>query len=323
MRGLALTFLLVAACAPVGGTVLVRSDGSAEGGAAFDASAPPAAQRGDASASDGTALEAAVAEDAAPPTIESACRIAGASSGFFEEFTSATLDGARFLLAHGGATIAGRTPHGGFLRENVALRDGALVLSVRGDAYAGALRGFAATGARRADGRRTAAAVATRDLFASATYSATFLLRAPPGVEVGLFVLRDAEPLEWLEIASRGGELAGRVRMRSARADGSGGESELALPASADALHSLRFDWYTNPREAVRFWIDDVPQQLSDQPAPEGRAGRLWLLAWVPDDAPADFDTAELRIERAFITPFGNDGDRCVEAPVPPPLTLP
>ena len=317
MRALALVLVLTGGCAPLEGSVLILGDG----GLRFDASDQLPASSGDASASDASSADGALGEDAAAPAIASACRVEGASSGFFEEFGGEALDGARFLLAHGSLTLAGRTPRGGFLRENVALRDGALVLSVRGDGYTGPLRGFAATGARSGDGRRTAAAIATRDLFASATYSATIELRAPPGVEVGLFVVRDGEPRDWLEIASYGP--APRVRMRSARADGAGGESEFTLPASEDALHSLRLDWYTNPREAVRFWIDDVPQERSDQRAPEGWAGRMWLLAWVPDGVAADFDTAELRIERTFVTPFGNDGDRCVQGAPPPQLTLP
>jgi hypothetical protein len=44
----------------------------------------------------------------------------------------------------------------------------------------------------------------------------------------------------------------------------------------------------------------------------------------VPDDAAAYFDTAEVRIENAFVTPFGNTGDVCVDGELQgPSLTLP
>lgn len=286
----------------------------------------------DAAVSDDT-LDAA-AQDAAAPSgdassatpIASACRIAGANSGIFEEFAGAALDGTRFLVAHGHRTLAGRAPSGGFVRDNVAQRDGSLVLSVRGDDYTGPVRGIDASGLAR-DGRRSGAAVATRDLFASATYSATFQLRGPAGVEVGLFFLRDDDAGEWLEIASDELERGNgpRVRMRSVLASNLGGASELMLAPSSDgrALHSLRFDWYTHAPETARFWIDDEARVESDQRAPDGRAGRMWLLAWVREDGPAAFDTVELRVERAFVTPFGNSGDRCAEALAPPWLALP
>jgi hypothetical protein len=337
VRVLALWACLLTGCDTAAGVVLVLDAADA-----LDASAAPdavaAAEAGsidvDASSAeprdvtDGSTAPVEPLADASATSIRSACRTAGAASGWFEEFAGETLDGTRFLLAHGHAALAGRTPAGGFVRDNVELRDGAVVLRVRGDTYAGPVRGIDATGAARADGRRSAAAIATRDLFASATYSVTVTLRGPPGVELVMFVAPDGVAAERLEIASP--ELSDGVRparaiLRSARADGAGGQSELALGANDDgrALHSLRFDWYTHAPETVRFWSDDVAHTDRAQRAPEGRAGRLWIVAWIPDDIAAPFDTVELRVERSFITPFGNSGDRCTELAAPDLLQRP
>jgi hypothetical protein len=47
-------------------------------------------------------------------------------------------------------------------------------------------------------------------------------------------------------------------------------------------------------------------------------------VAWLRDTSPAAFDTAEIHVESAFVTPFGNDGDICVDGELEGPfLTLP
>ena len=330
-RGLAVALYAVASCSPVEGTVLVARE------VASDAQRPEAdaalVEAADATAADGSGAisgpDPTVADRAdAATTITSVCRTDGAMSGFFEEFARGELDSSRWLVAHGYTNLGGRSPWGGFARENVSVEDGALVLRIRGDAYSGPVRGVSADGLRPGDGVRSAAAVATRDLFASATYNATFTLRGPPAVEVGLWLLRDGDELSSIEITSPSLESStapASVRTRTRRVDGLGGEGAVTLTASSDgrALHSLRFDWYTNGDESARFWVDDRAQVTSDQRAPEGRAGRMWLVALVADDQPAAFDTAEIRIDRAFITPFGNMGDRCSAVDAPPVLGLP
>lgn len=335
VKWLALVAGLLASCDAAHGVVLVLAEASVtEAGAADAGSSEVDASENRADASDPALSDGSMpaddarASDAGTIAIASACRIAGASSGFFEEFAGDTLDESRFLVAHGAATLAGRAPQGGFVRENVGVRDGALVLRVRGDGYGGPVRGIDANGTARSDGRRSGAAVATRDLFASATYSATLDMSGPPGVELAMFVARDDASTERLEMASAAlsdGILDARVRILSERADGLGGQSELPLAANGDgrALHTLRFDWYTHAPETVRFWSDDVAHVDRDQRAPDGRAGRLWILAWVREEASAPFDTVELRVERAFITPFANRGDRCADSLAPALLSSP
>jgi hypothetical protein len=320
--------LSIASCSPIEGTVLVVRERAPD--ASGDASSELAPEAGSDAASD-VPIDGGEAprpgDGGVWRPVLSACRIAGAQDGFFEEFSGSGLDPARWLVAHGAFALDGRAPRGGFVRDNVSVEAGALVLRVRGDRYAGAVRGIEANGAERADGRRTAAAVATRDLFASGTYSAALTLRGPAGVEVGMWLLRDGDSIDSIDIGSpalEGASPSGaRVRMRTRGSNG--GESELVLPLSVDtrAIHGLRFDWYTHEPESVRFWIDDQARVADDQRAPSGEAGRMWLVAWVPEGEPADFDSAEVRVERTFLTPFGNRGDRCAEAAAPPQLTLP
>jgi hypothetical protein len=91
-----------------------------------------------------------------------------------------------------------------------------------------------------------------------------------------------------------------------------------------DGSHILRFDWYTTTSRSVSFWVDDELRAKSMRALPPSTAGRFWIVAWVPDDAEADFDSAEIRLDNAFVTPFGNDGDVCTNAElVGPSLTLP
>jgi hypothetical protein len=330
VKQLALVTLALAACAPVEGTVLIaRVDARVEPGA-------DAAMELDADAFVDAAGESGAETDAAAPADASAdalneprgvCRIASASQGIYDSFSGATLDAKLWLVAHGPVAFAGQRAQGGFAQGNVRVQDGALVLSVRGDRYQGAVRSVDAQGNPLATGRRSAAAVASRDLFGSATYQAEGRFVGPAGVELALWFVRDDDSTGAIDVATPGTNAGqpshAHVRMRS-RAAGSSNEQQFALSQGFDdgAAHILRFDWYTTTQNAVRFWVDDEPRWQSERSLPSTRAGRLWIVAWVPDDAAADFDTAELRIENAFITPFGNDGDRCADYELRGPFLL-
>jgi hypothetical protein len=61
---------------------------------------------------------------------------------------------------------------------------------------------------------------------------------------------------------------------------------------------------------------------LNVQDPQPARAGRLWLAAFVPEGAPADFDTAEVRIETAFITTFAEGNDTCTDRELPPGILV-
>jgi hypothetical protein len=321
----ALTFmsgaLVLAGCAAREGTVLVARELSGDAGVpdiSLDGAVAADARVREDGASEptnGDAGELPSADDGGAALL-GRCRIEGASAGFYENFGGVQLSNT-WLIAHGVHTFAGSAPRGGFVRDNVAVRDGALVLSVRGDRYVGPVVGIEASGAARVDGKRSAGAVATRDLFASATYQIQGRLAGPPGVEVAMWVMADDDRAGGADLAApgvvQGLPSYGAVRMRSRTGLGVSEQNQFALVQRLDdgASHILRFDWYTTSQPTVDFWVDDVSRWKATEQVLDGATRRLWIVAWVPDDAPADFDTAEIRIENAFVTPFGNDGDRC------------
>lgn len=302
-RYLALALLTVA-CAPVEGIVLVLRD----------ASAPASEEAGPDAELDGGAEDAESADAAREPL--GVCRITSSEDGFGDNFDGVALDPAHWLVAHGAPSFAGKAEAGGFVRENVSVESGALVLRVRGDRYAGAIRGIDALGRPLASGQRTAAAVATRDLFQSGTYQVQGLLTGPAGVELALWVQRDDDRQGAIDIATPGldGVVSShaRVRMRSRDAlNGAVQQQPLAAAFESGSSHSLRFDWYTTATPGVTFWVDDHQLWQTAEPLPTGGAARLWIVAWAPDDVPLDFETAEVRIQSMFIRPFANSGDRC------------
>jgi len=318
---------LALSCSARVGTVLIARDEAGEPDAALtDANAMVALDAGDAPSDTGVDLARDAIVDAAPADaaipIVATCRTAGASSGFYEDFSGSALSES-WLIAHGSRTFAGSTPRGGFVRENVTLRDGALILTVRGDRYDGPVRGIDGAGNLRADGVRSGAAVATRDLFASGTYQAQGRFVAPAGVEVALWVMADDDRTGGIDIAVPG-SLQGadggapsysvvRMRSRTGREASASTLQQYPLAQSLDdgQSHILRFDWYSTGAPSVQFWVDDVARFSIQQTPVDGATRRFFLVAFVPDDAPADFASAEVRFENAFVTPFGNSGDRC------------
>jgi hypothetical protein len=337
--------LLVAAldgCAAAEGNVLVsrnkREPAPLDGGLGTeldatdrDATDRDAAGR-DTAAADATALDAQPplpSSDAGTPDTRGVCRIGGSKDGFYENFSGSTLDPTRWLLAHGPISFGRSSARGGFARDNVQLLDGSLRLRVRGDRYEGDVRSVDAAGKPAVTGKRSAAAIVTRDLFGSGTYQMQGSFAGPASVEVALWYLRDDDSGGAIDLSTPGRNGSERsygfVRMRTRDAI-SASDTQFALGDSLDdgASHILRFDWYTTAMSSVTFWIDDALRSKSTRALPPMAAGRLWIVAWVPDDLPADFDTAEIRIDNAFITPFGNNGDTCVEGELAGPfLTLP
>jgi hypothetical protein len=246
------------------------------------------------------------------------CRIGGSKDGIYDSFAGDTLDATTWLVADGPVTFGGANARGGFARDNVLVSGGALLLRVRGDLYAGSVRANDVTGRPFASGKRSAAAVATRDLFASGTYQIQGRLVGPAPVEVAIWFVRDDDSQGAIDIATPGRNGAersyGHVHMRSRNASASS-ETQFALAQSFDdaAAHILRFDWYTTAASSVSFWVDDEQRWQTTHNLPPKAAGRMWIVAWVPETEVADFDTAEIRIDNAFVTPFGNAGDVCVD----------
>ncbi len=311
------------ACSAVEGTVLRSRTGRA-----------PMPDSGvDSGASDGGAVDArtpdAAPSDDAGPNTRGVCRIGGSRDGFYENFNGSALDSSRWLIAHGPFAFAGASARGGFARDNVQVRDGALRLLVRGDRYEGSVRSIEASGTPLTSGKRSAAAIASRDLFGSGTYQAQGLLTGPSPVEVAIWFVRDDDSAGAIDLTTPGENASqrsyGYVRMRT-RDSTTANDVQFALGEALDpaAPHILRFDWYTTAQKSVSFWIDDALRAKSMRALPPTAAGRLWIVAWIPGEAAADFDTVDIRLDNAFITPFGNNGDQCADGELKgPSLTLP
>lgn len=250
-----------------------------------------------------------------------ACRLV-LGNGFVDQFNVPLADNPNWLIAHGNVPIVGERAAGGFVRDNVRIEDHKLVLTVHGDRYTGPVRGIGLDGRPRNTGARTGAAVATRDLFMSGTYSWEGRIEAPPGVKFVMVVQRDVPSDGMIAFAAPG--LDGTTRSYAfgeafiLSPDGASVREQIRLPTpiSNENNHGMRFDWYPAHDAAdepdVEFWKDTSGLQIITGYGP-ARAGRLWLVVFVPDGEPADFDTAEIWFETAFITPFGSSGDACTD----------
>jgi hypothetical protein len=321
VRALSCLLLLLYACATREGTVLIARDSERDAG-------PSSEEDLDAGDNDAGESDAESASDARVDT-RGHCRIGGSKDGFYENFSGKTLDPTRWLVAHGPVELAGQRAAGGFARDNVSVEADTLVLRVRGDQYEGPVRAVDSDGRPLSSGKRSAAALVTRDLFASATYQVQGHFVGPSGVEVALWFTHDDDKQGAITLATPGldGTMPSYAFLHLQTRDGSASASnEFALGASLDdrASHILRFDWYTTADNAAVFWLDDTRRFQSTKNLPSRRAGRLWIVAWLREPAPAAFDTAEIHIESAFVTPFGNDGDACTDGELEGPfLTLP
>ena len=95
---------------------------------------------------------------------------------FYDDFSSGTLDPDKWLVAYknwgGKVTENGEKVvyNSGVIPQNVSVQNGKLVLTGNGNLYQGDLKGVNKDGSQRADGKRTGAAIATKDYYASGSY---------------------------------------------------------------------------------------------------------------------------------------------------------
>lgn len=107
---------------------------------------------------------------------------------YFEDFDDPELDPAKWLIAETtwegvGAGSYAKEYNGGVIPENVSVADGKLILAGHGNRYEGDVRGIDRNGNRRKDGKRSGAAIATRQYFNSGRYE----IRAKAAPEAGIF----------------------------------------------------------------------------------------------------------------------------------------
>ncbi len=318
-----LALVLAAGCTPAEGTVLHRIEPGSPGDG-----------DGDGDGDNPTMGDGGMQQPMGDAGVQAGlgvCRIHG-NEGFVEQFSNGALDAGRWLVAHGNTPLLGERSTGGFVRDNVRIEDNKLVLTVRGDRYQGTtVRGFAADGTRRADGKRTGAAIATLNLFMSATYQWEGLLSSVPGVKLVIAVQRT--PVDDSAIAITAPGLDGATRsygfVELLLAPGSGAakryQTAVHTPLDNGEMQNLRFDWHAGGPGISHFYTDffDPGGSLlkSQDPQPP-RAGRLWLAAFVPEGVSADFDSAEVRIETAFITTFSEGNDLCTDRELPPGILV-
>lgn len=301
----------LSACGPLEGTVLIARDAGIDAGGDAEEETPI-----DAGANE-DAREAGEASADAGNVTRGLCRTGSSKDGFYENFAM-PLNPNRWLLANGPVEVAGLSAQGGYARDNVNIEAGTLIMRVRGDQYDGPVRSRDREGKPLASGKRSAAALVTRDLFTSATYQMQGRFVGPPGVEVALWFVRDDDSEGAIMIGTPGldGTAPSYAFVSMHTRDGSASAgSEFALGTSFDdrASHILRFDWYTTANNAAVFWVDDVQRFQVTRNLPARKAGRLWIVARVRDGAAAAFDTAEIRIENAFVTPFGYGDVECTD----------
>lgn len=308
-----LGLLLVGAggCAPIEGTVLELPPTSMVVDAPEDARTPLPPRFGEAWRRPFELLtsDAGPLPDASAAVDASALYTACPGESFVDEFEGDMLDPARWAVAHGPAQWAA-TPVS-LARENVAVEQGALILRVHGDAQAGVAP--VSRNQSLVEARRSGAAVATLGLYGYGSFVATMSLRAPRGVQVAMWLEHDrsARGFGLLLSPPARAQLPTEVAVAS-DAERSQPLTELReLPPSADLSPSrtLRFLWSERGPRPLQLFVGS--EEVSTGRAPDAQLYRLWLVAYVRAEVQADFESAEIRIERVSIAPSGDSRIAC------------
>lgn len=247
-----------------------------------------------------------------------------------EDFLTSVIDPCRWnvVYANWGGQSGGEDYNGGVSPDNVAARNGTLILRALGDRYKGPIRGIDSNGAPRSHGRRTGAAIKTRQRFRGGRFEArvricdrlgvasamwTFFYDAPPGGRI-----RNHEiDIEFPGQAAEGAPPALDHVTLTTWTGLEPGESTAAfrrLPASmADGrFHLLSFDWRPpdggNPG-VVTFSLDGVVQAVTRTNVPT-EAANFWLGAWFPPNwaGTPDFVETEMAVDWVRITPLAQPG---------------
>lgn len=256
---------------------------------------------------------------------------------FYDDFSSGTLDPDKWLVAYknwgGKVTENGEKVdyNGGVLPQNVSVQNGKLILTGNGNLYQGALKGVNKDGSRRADGKRTGAAIATKEYYASGSYEVVAKVSPELGACSAIWTFEYEEDWDTGEITNHeiDIEMPGRPSAektnqsyRYALCNTWVGENEgeyktgytdIGVNQADGAFHKYRFDWHTgneNEEPRVEFYFDDVLTYTAKESIPTN-AGRLWIGLWFPNGwaGTPDFDTSDFEIDSVKITPFHESGD--------------
>jgi beta-glucanase (GH16 family) len=212
---------------------------------------------------------------------------------------------------------------GGVIKANIEERDGGLVLTARGNRYAGEVRGYDRDGTMRSDGRRTGAVIMSRQRYLGGRFEARVTIPADLGVASALWTFFYEERNGTVENHEIDIEFPGRSSDEAAPSlryvllstwrgllKGEWTTVFKALPETvADGnFHVLRFDWDPpNARSdgSVAFYIDGRLLQTIGTNVPS-KPGNVWLGLWFPPKwaGVPDFSTAEMKVDWVRISPL-------------------
>ncbi len=243
----------------------------------------------------------------------------------FTQFKGSALDSCDWIAVQknwGGHTDAGDYS-GGVIRANIKKRDGRLVLTARGNRYEGDVRGHNSDGSVRPDGRRTGAAIMSRQRYLGGRFEARVTIPSDLGVASALWTFFYEERHGTIENHEIDIELPGRPRddaapsyryaLLSTWRGVAKGEWTTVFKALTQTIadgkfHVLRFDWLPPAAGAdgsVAFYIDGrlietIRKDIPSQP------GNLWLGLWFPLNwaGVPDFAIAEMKVDWVRITPL-------------------
>jgi len=253
---------------------------------------------------------------------------------FYEDFSGDKLDTTKWLIAE----KAWGGNNGGVVAENVSISNGLLKLEGHGDKYEGDIKGI-----NKPDGKRTGAAVATKEYFGSGSYEVIAKVCPKLGACSAIWTFEYEEYYpgdEKYEELSPGGsyysinheidiEMPGRPEKAHENISydyalcntwiGERGDeyttsyTKLSSAQNDGKFHTYRFDWHTGDKNEiprVEFYIDGKLVKVNKTHIPTNK-GRLWIGIWFPNGwaGTPDFDTEVFEIASVKITPFNEAGD--------------
>ncbi|WP_338100379.1 family 16 glycosylhydrolase [Ruminococcus callidus] len=256
---------------------------------------------------------------------------------FYDDFSSGTLDADKWLVAKknwGGKVTEDGVKvdyNGGVIPQNVSLKDGKLILTGNGNLYEGDLKGINKNGSQRDNGKRTGAAIATKEYYASGSYEVMAKVAPELGACSAIWTFEYEEDWDTGDITNHEIDIEMPGRPASEKKNQSyqyalcntwigenegeykTGYTDIGTNQADGKFHKYRFDWHTgdeNEEARVEFHFDDVLTYVSKDYIPTN-AGRLWLGLWFPNGwaGTPDFDIASFEIDYVKITPFHESGD--------------
>jgi beta-glucanase (GH16 family) len=245
-----------------------------------------------------------------------------------EDFSLPVLDPCTWVVvqANWGGQQNGHDYNGGVLAENVSVRDGLLVLRAHGNAYRGPSRGINLDGSVRRDGKRTGAAIMTRQRYQGGRFEARFRAIKRPGAVSALWtffydqsaegVIRNHEiDIEFPGQAHDEAPISFRSATLTTWTGLQPGQTTAAFAAVFHKLidsdlHILRFDWRPKTLAwsgAVSFYIDGRLKHVTRHNVPS-EPGNVWLGAWFPPvwAGEPEFDEAEMIVDWVHIIPLAS-----------------